>query len=227
MKSNKFLTSLLVSTLALSSGLVMTSQVQAQYDDEVEEQAPEELTTVFRCVREGGSFATIAQRGDRTTSPIFQWRTAEFGPQYTPQQRCQLVSDRLTRAVSENAGRLSNLFLTTGTVNRLPVVCYLNSGASTCNSRNLLFTLDSRNARNPNAVLDSLVNFGVSGTGAPIQSLRASGSSNRPRRVNLEALVESAFPEGDSDNQQPVPRPNPGTRPGTNPNTRPGRNNGI
>ena len=225
MKSNKLLASLLVSTLALSGGLAMTSQVQAQ--DEVEQETQEDLATVFRCVREGGSFATIAERGDRTTSPIFQWRTAEFGPQYTPQQRCQLVSDRLTRAVSENGGRLRNLFLTTGTVNRLPVVCYLNNGVSSCNSRNLLFTLDSRNARNPNAVLDSLLNFGVSGTGAPIQSLRPSSSSNRPRKINLENLVESAFPEGDSDNEQPAPRPTPGNRPGTNPSNRPGRDNGI
>ncbi len=121
--------------------------------------------------------------------------STEFGPSYTPQQRCRLVSDRLTQAVAQNGGRLSNLYLSTGTVNRLPVVCYLKGVQSSCNSNNLLFTLDSRNAGNPNEVLNRLLNFGQTGSGGPIISLvpptQTQPSQSRP--ISLENLVNQAF----------------------------------
>lgn len=224
MKSKKLLAQFLVSALAFSSAVTFASQAQAQEQPEEDApvQAQEDASTVFRCVREGRNFATIAERADRVTPPIIRWSTAEFGPDYTPQQRCRLVSDRLSRAVSENGGRLTNLYLATGTVNRLPVVCYVNNGASTCNSSNLLFTLDRRNARNADAVLQDLLNFGVSGSGNPVLSLRPTGGQATQRRgISLERVVNEAFgsnrnPRG---GQVVTPRPG-GNRPG---NT----NNGI
>lgn len=226
MKVKKLLAEFLVTALAFSSVIPFASQAQAQDEDYSTDSAiQEDLTTTFRCVREGRNFATIAERGDRTTPPIVQWRTGEFGPDYTPQQRCQIVSDRLSRAVSANGGRLTNLYLTTGTLNRLPVVCYLNGGATGCNSNNLLFTLDRRNAQNPDAVLQDLLNFGVSGTGRPVLSLRPSGSSApQTRGISLQRVVDEAFAAGGGrNNGGQVVTPRPGTRP-----TRPGNtNNGI
>lgn len=213
MKAKKLLSQLLVSSLVLSStvGFLFPAQAQVEEDYPAEE-TTEEVTTLFRCVREGNNYATIAERGERTTAPIISWRTAEFGPQYTPQQRCRIVSDRLSTAVAQNGGRLSNLYITTGTLNRLPVVCFVNNSSSGCNSQNLLLTLDRRNAQNPDAVLDSLFNFGVSGTGSPILSLRPSGSTTpRRRSINLERAVDEAF------NSARPTRPTPGNRPGTRP----------
>ncbi len=220
MKSNKFLAQILVSALAFSSVVGFVSQAQAQDDNQLDQ--TDELATNFRCVREGRNYATIAERGDRSTSPIVVWRTTEFGADYTPQQRCRIVSDRLTRAVANNGGRLSNLYLTTGTLNRLPVVCYVNNGTSDCNSNNLLFTLDRRSAQNPDEVLANLLEFGTTGSGRPVYSLRPNNSTTTTRRArtfSLERVVNEAF--GSRNTGRPVtPRPGTGNNSG-------GRNNGI
>ncbi|MCL1467637.1 COP23 domain-containing protein [Argonema galeatum] len=216
MKSQKLLAQLLVSALAFSGVVGFVSQAQAQDDNQLDQ--TDELTTNFRCVREGRNYATIAERGDRATSPIVVWRTTEFGPEYTPQQRCRIVSDRLTRAVADNGGRLSNLYLTTGTVNRLPVVCYVNNGTSDCNSNNLLFTLDRRSAQNPDEVLANLLEFGTTGSGRPVYSLRPNNSTTttttRQRRTfSLERVVNEAF--GSRNTGRPVtPRPGTGNNSG-------------
>ncbi|MFB2970033.1 COP23 domain-containing protein [Aerosakkonema sp. BLCC-F183] len=220
MKSQKFLAQFLVSTIAVSGAVsgVVASTAQAQT------QEAEELTTIFRCVRENRNFATIAARGDRTTSPIVVWRTTEFGPDYTPQQRCRIVSDRLTRAVADNGGRLSNLYLTTGTLNNLPVVCYINGGSSSCNSDNLLFTLDRRSAQNPDEVLANLLEFGTTGSGRPVYSLRPNNSSTARRRTfSLERVVNEAFSSRNSGGS--TTRPGTGNNSGTNSGGR--NNNGI
>ncbi|MFB2833133.1 COP23 domain-containing protein [Floridanema evergladense] len=224
----KFLTQIFLSSLALSSIFALTNPVKAQQTVPAErlpeERYPEErvspdrqneyLSTTFECVTEGRSYATVARRGDRVTSPIILWRTYEFGSQYTPQNRCLMVSDRLTRAVNENGGRLTNLELTTGRVNGLPVICYTNGGQYGCNSRNLLLTLDSRNANNPNTALDNLLNFGVSGSGAPVVSFAPSSGINRrpsstPKRISLERIVNEAFEDKYGDDETPVVRPQP------------------
>lgn len=238
----KFLTQIFLSSLALSSTFAVTNPVKAQQTVPAERlpeetiapsTQPEDLTTTFECITEGRNFATIARRGERVTAPLILWRTFEFGSQYTPQNRCRIVSDRLTKAVYENGGRLTNLQLTTGRVNNLPVICYTNSGQSACNSRNLLLTLDSRNASNPNAALDNLLNFGVSGSGAPVVSFAPSSGFNRrptttPKRVSLERMVNEAFEDKYGDDETPVVRPQPPvSRPG-NPVYRPQPgNNGI
>jgi hypothetical protein len=59
--------------------------------------------TVFHCVPFKGNYATIARRGDRVTPPLIEW-TSTLGTEWTPQRRCQEVSQRLTRAV-EMTGR--------------------------------------------------------------------------------------------------------------------------
>lgn len=182
MKS-KFLAKVLVSAIALSSAVGLASPAQAQSE-----------ATTFRCVTQGRNYATIARRGDRTTPPLIIWKTNEFGREYTPQQRCRLVSERLTTAVSNNGGRLTNLLLTTGTVNRQPVVCYVN-GYSRCNSTNTLFTMDRRNADNPEEVLDRLVNFGTEGSGDAVISIAKPQTAPQTKKgyVNLESVVNRAL----------------------------------
>jgi Circadian oscillating protein COP23 len=177
----KLTASLLVSTLVFSSTIAFASQVQARPN-----------TTTFQCVTSGRNFVTIARRGSVATDPMIVWKSTEFGREYTPWQRCQIVSDRLTQAVAENGGRLTNLQLTTGLVNNLPVVCYV-SGRGRCNSQNILFTLDKRNAKNPSIVLTKLINFAQDG-GGPAAVLRAgSGSQAAPQFVPFGNIVDRAF----------------------------------
>jgi hypothetical protein len=96
------------------------------------------LTTTFNCIRSGENFATIARRGTRTTPPMILWET-KLGL-WDAWERCRVVSQRLTAAVAEGGGTFQNLLLTYGRVNNQPVICYVRSMDSACNSQNLLFT---------------------------------------------------------------------------------------
>lgn len=212
----KSLAAILVSTLALSGAVASTASAQVRVGEDVQDDVQlSDTGTTFYCVNSGGNFATIAERNGRRTAPIFVWRTREFGRDYTPEQRCNLVTERLNNATNQNGGRLRNLLLTTGRVNRLPVVCYVNSDRTGCNSQNLLFTLDSRNATNPDAVLQRLLQFGVTGSGDPIVSFApgsSSASTPRLRRgyYSLNNAVNQAFSMLDDEEDTPAPiRPAP------------------
>ena len=67
------------------------------------------IRTTFNCVRQPTGWATIAQRGNAISqSPLLTWNSAEFGTDWTPEQRCKTVSQRLTNAVAKNSGKLSS-----------------------------------------------------------------------------------------------------------------------
>ncbi len=149
----KFTGSVLVATLVFSGASALRAEAHP-------------LVTTFRCVQEGQGFATIAERGDRKTPPLIIWNTI-LGT-YTPKERCNTVSRRLTQVVTENGGKLQNLQLAAGTVKNQAVICAVNNGQSACNRSNMLFTLQPENARNPNAVVATLQDFSVKGSGAPI-----------------------------------------------------------
>ena len=189
----KFTAPLLASALVFAGTVALASQVQA---------APtsnwNNTRTTFQCVTSGRNFVTIARRGNVTTDPMILWKSTEFGREYTPWQRCQIVSNRLTKAVAQNGGRLSNLQLTTGIVNNLPVVCYVN-GRGRCNSQNLLFTLDKRNAKNPGDALTRLINFAQDG-GGPVTTFRTRTQSSAPQFVPFGDMVDRAF---NSPNKKP------------------------
>ncbi len=166
-----------------------------------------DTTTTFQCVTSGRSFVTIARRGNVTTDPIILWKSTEFGREFTPWQRCQIVSNRLTKAVADNGGRLTNLQLTTGTINNLPVVCYVN-GRGRCNSENILFTLDSRNAKNPSQVLTRLINFAQDG-GGPVTVLKTRAGEERSAQqfVPFGDLVDRSFHSIKNQPSVPVQKP--------------------
>ncbi len=125
------------------------------------------LTTTFNCIRSGENFATIARRGTRTTPPMILWET-KLGL-WDAWERCRVVSQRLTAAVAEGGGTFQDLLLTYGRVNNQPVICYVRSMDSACNSQNLLFTLKPSDRGQESVILEKLVKFGVRGSGVPIQ----------------------------------------------------------
>lgn len=186
MKS-KLIAQVLLSVLAVGGTMATATTVQARSAILIANQ-----TTVFQCVGSNRSLATIAKRGNRTTDPIILWQTTEFGSEFTPSQRCQAVSQRLTQAVANNGGSLSNLLLTTGTVNNLPVVCFVN-GRGRCNSGNILFTLDRKNANNPGAVLTRLVNFAENGAGQAVVSRTRPTGESEQQYVSLQDLVDRSL----------------------------------
>ena len=191
---------LLASALVFVGTVAFASQVQAASSN-----SWNSTRTTFQCVTSGRNFVTIARRGNVTTDPMILWKSTEFGREYTPWQRCQIVSNRLTQAVAQNGGRLSNLQLTTGIINNLPVVCYVN-GRARCNSQNLLFTLDKRNAKNPGDALTRLINFSQDG-GGPVTTLRGGGQSSAPQFVPFGDMVDRALNSPNNKPSVPVTKP--------------------
>jgi hypothetical protein len=192
---------LLVSTLVCAGTVAFASQVQAAPASN----SLNNTKTTFQCVTSGRNIVTIARRGNVTTDPMIIWKSTEFGSEYTPWQRCQIVSNRLTQAVAQNGGRLSNLQLTTGIINNLPVVCYVN-GRARCNSQNLLFTLDKRNAKNPGDALTRLINFAQDG-GGPVTTFRTGAQSSAPQFVPFGDMVDRAFKSPNNKPSVPVAKP--------------------
>lgn len=172
-------------SIALFASIVATSASLA-----VDSFKPALANTTFQCVTNTsqGGYSTIAIRSNGTpTSPLFNWRRQDFAPSgYTPQRRCDEVTRRLNYAVSQNGGLLSQLWLTTGKVNALPVVCYIRGGDSGCNGSNILYTISNPDhRRNPNTALTSLVNFSLTGAGSAIEE------TSGQQYVSLEKLVEA------------------------------------
>lgn len=226
----KFSTPVLVAALALSGAAVFQTQAQAQ-------SAP----TTFHCVKSGSGFATVARRGGKQSPPMITWQSYIFGPEYTPEVRCNNVSQRLTSAVAQNGGSLRNLLLTTGKINGQTVICYINVGAPRCNGSNMLFTLNPENARDPGTALASILRFGAGTGGGP---LRQSESGDEEPTVELQSAVDEAFAAGERQSAGPdednnvSPNPsesigggenNPGMSPSTpsNPESSGGQGGGV
>ncbi len=161
------------------------------------------IQTTFHCTpMQGGSYATVAKRGDRQTPPMIVWTSTlgEFG-QYTPQRRCEIVSDKFTQAVALNGGKLKSMLLTYGINNRQRVICYVNHPNGSCNSDNQLFTLRPADRGRERQILEKLVNFGIQGTGTPVQQ------SGEIFYANVGESIERFF--SDSNSQPPANKPSP------------------
>ncbi|MBX9255892.1 hypothetical protein H1Q63_18445 [Desmonostoc muscorum CCALA 125] len=173
----KWPSEILMSAIALSG--VMVSPVKAQYPPIQSSPVyppiqpppvspgiypPVFSSTSFVCGQIGGSPATLVQLNGQTLPlPLIVWETASYD--MSPEQRCQMVSWRMTTAVAQNGGKLSNLLLATGKINGYNVICFVNA-AESCNFNNVIMTLLRReNARNPGNVLTRIIRFGRYGTG--------------------------------------------------------------
>ncbi len=109
-----------------------------------------EPPTTFKCVKQGNGWATIGEKGNFTTkSPLITWDSKEFGPEYTPDKRCNIVSAKLTKAVVDNGGKLGLLKIKVGSLNNQKVVCVIKDAQTSCNDGNTLFTLNQKHSDKP------------------------------------------------------------------------------
>jgi Circadian oscillating protein COP23 len=146
---------------------------------------------VFECVTVTPEthYATLATIQDKEGNPvkvnIIDWQTSEFSPKgYTQSVRCNVVTNKLNKAISENDGQLRNLWLTVGQVGNYLVLCHVNNVRSGCNENNMLFTFKAEHRLNPSEVLATLLNISVTEQGNPVQESRGQAY------VNLETLVK-------------------------------------
>jgi hypothetical protein len=160
---------------------------------------PAAATTIFECIRsEPASFATVARRGDRVTTPMITWTSTLGG--FTPEERCNIVSDRLSQAVANTPeGKLKNMKLTYGRVNGSSVICYVGSTTEACNNRNMLLTLRPEDRGQERAILQQMITFSIQGSGNAIQ--QSEGQDYAPLGEAIEAQL------GESDSQTPVTSP--------------------
>ncbi|MCM1983241.1 COP23 domain-containing protein [Lyngbya confervoides] len=164
----------------------------------------------FLCKNYGGVPTTMA-RTSRGEARVIAWRTREFGEDYPPQVRCDIVSKRFQEFYEK--GTLN--FLTTGIINRQPVVCVAQHKGGACSD--LLFTL--RPGSNPGLTLQRLLDVRV----------RASGPLNESASrtyIDMEEFLATAPIIGNSTpvettpaTPDPAAAPDPATPPKASPDS--------
>ena len=126
--------------------------------------------TSFSCVAQNnGNYATVGQRPGGQPIPVVVWTkegTKYFGEEFSPQVRCDAVTQKINKAVSKNGGSLKNVLLTNGVLNGHTVICALGGSDTACNSNNVLFTLKRENAKRAGAILGQLLQISRGGSGA-------------------------------------------------------------
>jgi hypothetical protein len=176
-------TAIVVATLALSSivGLGSTVQALPPVDNTVDTSSDnsnvdplEEANTgtKFSCVpQDNGNVATVGQRPGGQPIPIIIWtrQTSKyFGDKYTSQGRCEIVTNKLTRAVTNSGLKLKDVVLMTGRVNKSTVICIVSANETGCNGGNTLFTLKPENAKKADQILAQIMRISREGSGAGV-----------------------------------------------------------
>ncbi|MBW4644052.1 MAG: COP23 domain-containing protein [Goleter apudmare HA4340-LM2] len=175
---------LTTSLIAISTTVMLTSEM-GYAQTPPPKSSP---TTSFHCIRQGNDFATVARRGNRTTSPIITWSDTSFGPQFTPEDRCKTVSQRLSNAFASRAGRAGTLKITHGTVGTNSVICYIKTTQEKCNFTNLLLTLKRSERGQEKEILNQLLNFSVTGSKPPLTR-----SNDNRDIIELGTQINKAF----------------------------------
>lgn len=125
MKLNLLATVATVGTTMVISSFGLTSSMQAK-----------NMGTNFLCQNWQGVPTTLAKTADQESVPVLIWQSNYFSNSgYDASTRCQLVSGRFQYFY--NNGQLQ--YLTTGRMNRMPVVCVTRQQGGRCEG--LLFTL--------------------------------------------------------------------------------------
>ncbi|WYM01269.1 MAG: COP23 domain-containing protein [Gloeotrichia echinulata CP02] len=95
----------------------------------------------FFCGEQNGKLFTFAQRPGRDPVRVVNWNSREFSRSgYNPLTRCNQVSERFQKEYNRNG----LAYITVGIVNGYRVVCNAEPLGS-CNSDNILFTVNSKN----------------------------------------------------------------------------------
>ncbi len=141
--------------------------------------------TRFFCGTQNGIPATVAQRSGRT-HPIIQFKSEYFSSNgWTPERRCQEVSERFQRFYAQ--GTLK--YITTGKINGMHVLCIAAAKGGDCIENGLLLTL--RQGNNPNKALRQLLNLQTYGSG--VNPVNESAELSKERiYISVDELLRNA-----------------------------------
>lgn len=196
---------IVVATLAFSGAVAINTQAQAkpnttisQSTSTTKKQATQKTEFVCKSLGNNKGFGTFPKKGKQIAKgAMIEWKSNYFGPEYTPEQRCKTVSNKLTTVVSANGGSVKELLLTTGRVGNYSVICYIDTTPEArCNNDNILFTLHGENAKNPGAALGKILRFSATGSGTAVHEDAEGEDGSDVTSVNLEEIVDQAFSQG-------------------------------
>jgi Circadian oscillating protein COP23 len=184
----------LTSSLALLVPQLAKAQLPMIINNEQPDNSPQEPPDSQTTASESSlkvtcqDLKTVVQKGDRE-AVMLTWNYDGFGEKFTPEKRCQIVSERLQQVANRNGGTFKDLQLAGGTLNSQVVICALQPKINKCNNQNLLFTLKPENARNPEAVIEKVFGFAQDGNSTVEES-----SSSKPKvGKNLGRWEQQAF----------------------------------
>ena len=158
-------TQLLATTLVISTifGLINQNTAKAQVRI-IRDNSDLRIIRTHRTTVSCRNLTTVISRAGRS-AVLIKWQTTEFGK--SPQQRCQIVSQKLQTAIDYNGGKLSGLRLITGRVNNQTVICFVPNG-EVCNSSRVLLTLNRENRRRANEVAQKIISPSPNASNAAI-----------------------------------------------------------
>lgn len=131
-----------------------------EQDPKAEEVKPPQTTHRFFCGDNNGVPTTFVET-QKGTTPVIRWVSNYFSDHgYEPLTRCRQVSSKFQQFF--NNGSLN--YITTGTVNRQPVICVSNTKGGACTG--VLFTL--KQGEDANRVMQNLFDI-RSGAAGPLE----------------------------------------------------------
>ncbi|AFZ45568.1 hypothetical protein PCC7418_3454 [Halothece sp. PCC 7418] len=108
----------------------------------------------YFCLNERGDKPVTVVDTKRGRIELIIWKSEFFsGTGYTPQRRC----DQVTARFQQHSDAKTLRYISTGTMNRQPVICVAKNDAGDCRNDGLLITLQPQD--NPNQVLRELFNL--------------------------------------------------------------------
>ncbi len=164
MNTRKLALKTILTSIVAIGGLVSPAIAQANYDNAQDLEQTNSFTLIannkqlkdeFRCeLGENNFYRTIAYTRQGRRIGLITWKgITNQGSGYSPEQRCRILAYRFQRF--SDAGQLR--YVSTGRMNRQPVICISSSGGQ-CQTNGLLLTLDPKD--NPEQTLKELFDVG-------------------------------------------------------------------
>jgi len=143
------------------------------------ESAPAQLADRFACDTNQMSTTVQTERG---SIPLIRWTDRSFPPPFSPEQRCQIVSNRFKKF--DNNGTLK--YIKADTINNLPALCVAAYKGGSCLPDGLLVTF--KPGTDANNTLVRILDRRVWAASGPVEL--NGGDSKLISKVNGETYVD-------------------------------------
>jgi len=188
-------------TVGMATNFAITSLVALTSTVSFTQPSHAQSRNKFFCGKNKGVPTTMV-RTSRGNEPMIRWKIRDFSRSgYTPQKRCQTVSQRIQRYYDNG-----EIYITSrSNFKGYPVLCISNSKGGSCSSENILVTL--KPGTDTGKVLQQIIDFRQGAADKPIE---LSGSEfvtyvDGEFYLDVKGLVDSTEANGGGDsNSKPV-----------------------